>query len=211
VQLEDNFGGVSRFLMQVIDILGDNAVEFAHFLQLRDCQMGAIGFGIGKQPAFQEDFPLFFPGLGIAQELVDRKIFRIEFCPDTAGAAEIGDTRFGADPGPREYNDPPGFQDACRNVLDCLVNGAKHKGPFLDLFAGVIYHKKERLKTGSSMNMFWRAICPLRVANLFYCPPQTTPFIPRQRGTVYLCLRTRDIFSEMNSGFLIASSEEGDE
>ena len=89
-------------------------------LQIGDRLMGGIGPGVLEEIAGEEEAPLLPAGLRARQELVDREILRIEFCPEAAGTAEIGDPGFGADARPREDDDASRLPDHLRDPADLL-------------------------------------------------------------------------------------------
>ena len=78
VKFVDPAGIVSRLLVEVVDVLGDDAVQPAQRLQLGNRLMGGIGAGVLEQIAGEEEAPLLPAGLRTREEFVDGEILRIE-------------------------------------------------------------------------------------------------------------------------------------
>src|SRR5450759_4405995 len=118
VELEYLCRIVSRFLVEIVDVLGDDAAYLSQLLQLRDGLMRGVGPGLLEQIAGEEEAPLFPPGLRARQKFIDREILRIEFRPEAAGAAEIGNPGFRADARARKNNDVFRLRNHFRDPAD---------------------------------------------------------------------------------------------
>src|SRR5215813_3641448 len=81
--------------MEVVDVLGDDAIEPAETPQSDEGVVTRIGDGAAELPVAPA------PGLG-ADEVLEGELARIEAIPDTAWAAEVRNSRLGAHAGPRE-------------------------------------------------------------------------------------------------------------
>jgi len=102
VELKHLIGGHPRLLVKVIYILGNDAVQPAHLVQLGDGVVGEVGLGPGGQVPLPQHPPLLSPGFGVGNELLVGKVVGVKAFPDTAGTAEIGNPRFGTDAGAGE-------------------------------------------------------------------------------------------------------------
>src|SRR5262245_14393920 len=81
--------------MEVVDVLGDDAIEPAETPQSDEGVVTGIGFGAAELPVAPA------PGLG-TDEVLESELARIEAIPDTARAAEVRNSRLRAHAGPRE-------------------------------------------------------------------------------------------------------------
>ena len=115
MKLEDLFGGIARFLVEVVDVLRDDAVELSELLQLGYGKVGLVGLRVDDEPALDEKPPLLEARLGAREKTVNREFLGVETGPDPAGASKIGDARFRADPRPGEDDDPlrTDYQPGC--------------------------------------------------------------------------------------------------
>src|SRR5277367_4548498 len=98
VQFDDPVFGNTGGLVQPVDVLGDDRSGRAAADQFGDRAMAAVRRGALKSFLHRKAPP---PGLA-ARLLRGEKIGKVDrghFCPDAAGAAEIGNARFGADAG----------------------------------------------------------------------------------------------------------------
>lgn len=86
----------ARFLMETVDILGDNGAEFPLLLQLGQSAMSAVGLGIEGDhlPAVEVEKVL---GMGDEKAMAEHGFGRVAelLAIEAAGAAEVGDAAFG--------------------------------------------------------------------------------------------------------------------
>ncbi len=129
VKLEDFFRGIARLLVQVVDVLSDDAFELSEFLHLGYGKVGLVGLRVDDEPALDEKLPLLEARLGAREKTVDREFLGVETGPDPAGASKIGDARFRADSRPGENDDPfrTGYQPGC--FLHGLEQHVTHDEP----------------------------------------------------------------------------------
>src|SRR5205823_1344762 len=102
-----NEAAAARFLMQVVDVLGDQKIDLAHRLELRERAMRVVRPGRRKsRPSTKTAGPVEAPDLCAAHEfsVVDRLVTR----PRSARAAVVGNARFRAAAGAGENDESAG-------------------------------------------------------------------------------------------------------
>jgi hypothetical protein len=122
VQLDHLFLGEPRGLMKPVDVLSDDRGRPATTDQFGDGPVTAVRLRLtqrrvdGKAAA-----PSLAPGRFRCHEgaEIDGRLSR----PDAAGTAEIGNSRFSADPRPGEDGDAPGLPDQLLEREDVAVEG----------------------------------------------------------------------------------------
>jgi hypothetical protein len=101
VQFDHLLGGDARFLVQPVDVLGNDGAGRAAPYQFRNRFVTPVGLGRGNGlVAVELSRPVLAPGVGRFHELAE--VDGTVTLPDSAGASEIGDSGFGADAGARE-------------------------------------------------------------------------------------------------------------
>ena len=110
--------------MESVAVLGDDTVEFPHTVQFTDGLVPVVRFGFGYQrPEQFLAFPVLFAACLGGEEFLVGRLIGIEPVPNAAGAAEIGDSRFGADSGAGEDNDLFGLGDNIGYSTSPMPNG----------------------------------------------------------------------------------------
>jgi len=92
-------------LVQIIDILSDDAIQFAHLVELGDGMVGGIWFSFSKKSTFGGHLPNSFASSRVAEKLLNGEVLRVIPGPDSSRTAEIGYTRLRAYPGPGKHDD----------------------------------------------------------------------------------------------------------
>jgi len=90
MELVNTSGVTSRPLMEVIDILRDDASQFADLFQPRDGLVGIIWFHLFEESAFRKKCPLPVACLGTREEFVNGKVIGVKTGPDTPGLRKSG-------------------------------------------------------------------------------------------------------------------------
>src|SRR5450759_3702983 len=89
MQFDDVFGGKPRYLMQIIDVLGDDGRDFSRSVERGERAMAASRLCRGKGRLHRKaPPPCFGSGLGTGDEFVERD--RAVAGPKSAGGAKIG-------------------------------------------------------------------------------------------------------------------------
>ena len=125
VQFQDVLA--ARFLVQAVDVLGDDGFQFARFFQFGQFDMGHVGLGVEGQHLVAVEAVKFFRVVheeGMAEDRFGR-VF-IVLVVQAVGAAEIGDAAFRRDAGAAEEDDVIGIFDH----VDEFFNICHRKGSF---------------------------------------------------------------------------------
>src|SRR5262249_82014 len=139
MQFDHVIGGNARVLVQVVDILGDNARNLAGLVQCSKSPVAAARLGRRKHRRHRKPaLPGLVPRLLARHELVvgDRPVAG----PDAARRAEVGDAAFGGDPGAGEGDDAETSGKQLPQSLDALaqirllVNSAHAWSPLMSRF-----------------------------------------------------------------------------
>ncbi|MBA7658778.1 hypothetical protein ES703_66737 [subsurface metagenome] len=93
--------------MQIINILGNHAIQLAQVVQLSDSIMTAVRFGICYcRPELSGKIPVLLSTCLAGKEVLIIKLARVKSIPNSSRASEIGDTRLCTDTGTGEDHDP---------------------------------------------------------------------------------------------------------
>jgi len=103
VQFDDPVVANAGSLMQTVDVLGDHRLDLVAAHQLGDGAMAPIGGGGAKRFLHREAAAPRLASRLLRGEKIG-KVDRRHPGPDPAGAAEIRNSRFGADAGAGEYD-----------------------------------------------------------------------------------------------------------
>lgn len=122
-------------LMEIVDILGDDALKAAELFEFRQGAVGGIGLFAQQHHA---QGPEQLPGLGrsAVKDLKGGVFFRGKNGPETARAPKIGNTAAHRDAGSGEGN---GFMGSTQ-PFGCLLIGRDVR------IAGVVWHGDRRLR-----------------------------------------------------------------
>ena len=126
MQFDDALRRHARGLMQIVDVLGDDAARLAALDQFGDRRVARIGFreaeGVLQIEAPAPGFPAL---LGAAQKFLKRD--RRHAVPDAARAAKIRDAGLGGNAGAREHDHVRGAIDQCRERIDLFGVFPRHQ------------------------------------------------------------------------------------
>ncbi len=78
---------------------------------------------IVDEPLIAYHRPVAAPGSRVLQERSEGEVGRVVAFPQSIRSPEVGDSRFGGDPGPGEYQDPPGFAQDLDGLRQSLSRG----------------------------------------------------------------------------------------
>jgi hypothetical protein len=98
VEFVDFFRSIARLLVEVVNVLGDDAVEFPQGLQLGNSSVGGVGVFVFEHAAVHQKAPMLMPRLGTGDVPVNGEILLVESRPEPSGTAEIGNPGFRTDP-----------------------------------------------------------------------------------------------------------------
>src|ERR1700687_4475326 len=137
-----------RPLMQAVGVLGDHRAQVASALQLGERAMGGIGFGVGT-PMVEAVGPVlrwvFSKGVDVGD------LVGIEFGPQPALAAEVGDAAFHRDARTGEGDAGTRVEQQCRGLANRGLGGRGHRSPAKRSFSGT--GASTELRTRSKVSM----------------------------------------------------------
>ena len=90
MQLDDALGGQPSPLMEVVDVLGDDAVEPPELPELGHGEMAGIGLGPAQDGIdHAAELPVATTAFLGAHEILERELRGIEAVPDPPGTPEV--------------------------------------------------------------------------------------------------------------------------
>jgi hypothetical protein len=92
MKLQDPILRDSGLLVQVVDILSDDAIQFAQPVEFSDGIVSGIWLGFCKKLTFNGHLPKSFASGRAAEELLNGEVLRVISAPDSSRAAKIGYT-----------------------------------------------------------------------------------------------------------------------
>ena len=96
--------------------------SFPSFSSSATARWAAVGLRVDNEAALDEKLPLLEARLGTGEKTINGELLGVEAGPDPAGAAKIGDARFGAHPGTGEDDDPLRVRDQGGHFLNPLLH-----------------------------------------------------------------------------------------
>src|SRR5258705_12442969 len=114
-------------LVQTVNVLGDEPVQPAALFELHERAVTRIRSG-GPRRMLEAALPRQLPDFRIRHVVmnVGEPLCLGILRPQTLRPAEIGDTRFGGDPGPRQHDDARGFVNPATRILNRVTHAPDH-------------------------------------------------------------------------------------
>jgi len=145
MEFDEALGTCSGLAVQAVNVLGDNATDFARVFEAHDRLVDHIRSRAQKTfAAFKFVIPMLDPGRFRTHEILI--IDRLTSRPDAVGTAKIGDTAFGGNAGAGENDGLRGIAQVIRQVHG-LIMSVKRPG-------------RQRIM-GASLSLPWMASQPL--------------------------------------------------
>ena len=125
VDLDDPTGRGTRALVQFVDILGDEGVEFLSPLEFDERLMTSVGINVRPQGSLGSLGPVGAPHRRVADVEVDirRALGSRVPGPQSVWAPKIGDAGVGGDTGSGQHGDRLSLVDQAPSGIDRLVEG----------------------------------------------------------------------------------------
>ncbi len=117
MELEYLFRADPGFLVKVIDVLGDDAVELAHAVEFGNRVMGGIRLELLHEHIFGHH-PVLFPGRGRTDVFLVGKILGVDAAPEATGPPEIRNPGLGTHAGAGENHQMVGAGDGRSRFFD---------------------------------------------------------------------------------------------